>query len=347
MISKKFVVLYLLSLVVAMLLPGCVDAASTPSMSLDDPAFLVVVITTAVCGFLGLLYMVQLLVNTKPGAGLPKVLPVDDFEPFPLIRKEILSHDTCRFTLGLPPGHVLGLPIGQHISLKFTNPKTGKAVQRSYTPVTNDTVSDEVQLVIKVYRPAPPKFPDGGLMSQHLDSLKIGDTILVKGPKGHLHYKGRGKFSTKPLGKPLEERSCRYIGMMAGGTGITPMLQILQAVLVHPEYCDSKTQVKLIYANQTPDDILVRTELEDLAKQFPDRFQLWYTVDRFPNKDKETWKYDTGFITPEMVKKHLVFGEQAKAQTQFFVFGPPPMVKFACLPALKELGFEEKNWSVF
>jgi nitrate reductase (NAD(P)H) len=32
-------------------------------------------------------------------------------------------------------------------------------------------------------------------MSQHLDSLAIGDTIDVKGPVGHFVYEGRGQFS--------------------------------------------------------------------------------------------------------------------------------------------------------
>jgi Na+-transporting NADH:ubiquinone oxidoreductase subunit NqrF len=40
-----------------------------------------------------------------------------------------------------------------------------------------------------------PKFPEGGKMSQHLDSLAVGDSIDVKGPVGHFVYEGRGKFS--------------------------------------------------------------------------------------------------------------------------------------------------------
>jgi nitrate reductase (NAD(P)H) len=32
-------------------------------------------------------------------------------------------------------------------------------------------------------------------MSQHLDTLAIGDTIDVKGPVGHFVYEGRGQFS--------------------------------------------------------------------------------------------------------------------------------------------------------
>ncbi len=37
-----------------------------------------------------------------------------------------------------------------------------------------------------------PKFPDGGKMSQHLESMQIGDYIDVRGPNGLLVYEGRG-----------------------------------------------------------------------------------------------------------------------------------------------------------
>jgi len=53
-----------------------------------------------------------------------------EFQPFKLIKKESLSHDTRRFTFALQtPTKKLGLPIGQHISLKFVD-KDGKGVQR-------------------------------------------------------------------------------------------------------------------------------------------------------------------------------------------------------------------------
>lgn len=54
----------------------------------------------------------------------------NEFQPFKLIKKESLSHDTRRFTFALQtPTKKLGLPIGQHISLKFVD-KDGKGVQR-------------------------------------------------------------------------------------------------------------------------------------------------------------------------------------------------------------------------
>ena len=42
----------------------------------------------------------------------------------------------------------------------------------------------------------------------------------------------------------------------------------------------------------------MRAELEDLAQAHPDRFKIWYTVDR-PNDD---WPYSSGFITAEMIQ---------------------------------------------
>ena len=38
-----------------------------------------------------------------------------------------------------------------------------------------------------------PRFPNGGKMSQHLDSLEIGDTIDIRGPEGKVTYVGRGR----------------------------------------------------------------------------------------------------------------------------------------------------------
>ena len=207
----------------------------------EDSSF-VIGLVSFLCLVVGTLVFLK---NQKP----PTVLPKKDFEKFPLIRKEEISHDVRRFTFGLPEGHVLGLPTGQHVSLRFKD-ADGKTHQRSYTPVTDNSSIGEVSLVIKVYKAnVHPKFPEGGKMSQHLDSLKIGDTIDMKGPKGHMEYKKRGNFSVKPLGKPKEERQTKQIIMMAGGTGITPMLQILHFIFKNPG--DASVKVKLLYANQS------------------------------------------------------------------------------------------------
>lgn len=98
-----------------------------------------------------------------------------------------------------------------------------------------------------------------------------------------------------------------------------------------------------IFSLQAEDDILVRKELESLVKDYPNQFKLHYTVDKPPETG---WEYSNGFISKEMIEEFCLFNGSAK-DTQVFMCGPPPMIKFACLPNLKELGFTNKNWFIF
>ncbi|XP_043915166.1 NADH-cytochrome b5 reductase 2-like [Protopterus annectens] len=85
---------------------------------------------------------------------------------------------------------------------------------------------------------------------------------------------------------------------------------------------------------KTEDDILLRTELEEVAESHPDQFKLWYTLDR-PPKD---WKYSTGFITENMMKDHL---PSPTDDVLILMCGPPPMIQFACNPNLDKLKYPE------
>ncbi|RLN79554.1 hypothetical protein BBJ28_00012775, partial [Nothophytophthora sp. Chile5] len=218
----------------------------------------------------------------------------------PLVEKEALSHDTRRFRFALPsPQHALGLPVGQHISLRYTD-EQGKLVMRSYTPVSSDDALGYVDLVIKVYfKNVHPKFPDGGKMSQYLEGMALGDTIEVSGPKGKLAYMGKGEIHIKHRARDVvpEVRKASKIGMIAGGTGITPMLQIVRRALQDPE---DKTEFFLLFANQSEADILCRDEIDAMAVAHAN-VHVWYTLDRAD----DSWKYSVGFVSAEMMKKHL------------------------------------------
>lgn len=125
-----------------------------------------------------------------------------------------------------------------------------------------------------------PKFPDGGKMSQYLESMKIGDTIDIRGPSGRIEYHGNGKFTVRKSRKdPPSEYNVKRVGLIAGGVGITPILQLVRHILKNPR---DKTECALLYANQTEDDILLRDELEKAAQQYPGRFKYWYTLDKPP-----------------------------------------------------------------
>lgn len=226
---------------------------------------------------------------------------------------------------------MLGLPVGQHIHLIANI--DDEMVIRAYTPVSSDENYGYVDLVIKVYkRDVHPKFPNGGKMSQYVDGLKIGDTIAFRGPTGKLQYLGDGKFSIKRLRKePATKVTVDTINMIAGGTGITPMLQLAREILSNP----SKNTIKLalLFANQTEDDILLRNELDELSSKHSTQFKVWYTVDKADDK----WEYSTGFVNADMIKAHL-FEPSKRSIT--LMCGPPPMINFACMPNLEALGYE-------
>ena len=78
--------------------------------------------------------------------------------------------------------------------------------------------------------------------------------------------------------RPDQTRKVKHLGMIAGGTGITPMLQVITAI-IRDEY-DTTTTMALLFANQTEEDILLREELDGLARKHPHRFRVAYTLDR-------------------------------------------------------------------
>ncbi|XP_067643758.1 NADH-cytochrome b5 reductase 3 isoform X1 [Eurosta solidaginis] len=264
-------------------------------------------------------------------ARLRTLVDPNDKYQLPLIEKEILSHDTRRFRFGLPSNqHVLGLPVGQHIHLIATI--DNELVIRPYTPISSDDEVGYVDLVIKVYfKNVHPKFPEGGKMTQYLEQLSIGDKISFRGPSGRLQYQGQGRFQIKKLRKdPPKTVVAKRVNMIAGGTGITPMLQLIRDVLKHND--KDKTELALLSANQSESDILCRNELDDLVKKYPEQLKVWYTVDRAA----EGWTYGVGFINEAMVGEHLF---PASEHTLVLMCGPPPMINFACNPALDKLEF--------
>lgn len=188
----------------------------------------------------------------------------------------------------------------------------GESVARSYTPVSNNSDRGFLELVVKVY-------PDGKLTNGYLAELESGDEVLFRGPKGAIRY---------------YPGLCKNIGMVAGGTGVTPMFQVIRAIC---EDDHDTTQVSLIYANRSEQDILLRKELDTFARRYPKNFKVYYILDHPP----ENWSYGSGYVTKELMSEKL---PAPNLNTKMMLCGPPGMVN-AAKKSLVDLGFEQPGAS--
>ena len=297
------------------------------------------------------------------------------FKPAHLIEKESVTHNSSRYRFSIGDGKVLGLPVGQHISFKFED-SNGKEVMRPYTPTSGNSCVGHVDFVIKTY----PR----GRMSQHVDHLRIGDSILMRGPKGKFQYHRGMKrafgalhrlvhtmqpntdalaacaaCSAAQLGLPHSrqqlvqhaaclscmcsqsvalQRSCRVkraqgyarAGMVAGGTGVTPMFQVMRQIAADPL---DTTDVHLLFGNVSAEDILLRDELDKLATQHAGQISVTYVLDEAP----PGWPGEVGYVTAAMLQRHC---PAPADNVMLLLCGPRPMTK-AVEGAAAEVGYSK------
>lgn len=251
--------------------------------------------------------------------------------PFRLQNKIVLSRDSFMLDFALPsPQHVLGLPTGKHMFMSAVI--NGETVLRRYTPISSNYDIGCVKFVIKAYRPCE-RFPDGGKMSQYVDTLKIGDMMDFRGPVGEFEYLADGDFL-------LDGEECHgtKFNMVAGGTGITPCMQIAAEILRHP--ADS-TQISLIFAAREEGDLLMRSTLDEWAANFPDKFKVHYILsDSWPSD----WKYSTGFVDRQLFADQFY---SAGDGVYNLMCGPPIMLDRGCSPNLNALGHKKSSMFAF
>ncbi|NUR31623.1 MAG: FCD domain-containing protein, partial [Catenulispora sp.] len=197
---------------------------------------------------------------------------------------EQLSPTTIALTVQTADRDKLAFLPGQYVNLAVP----GSMETRSYSFSSSPEDKDLTFLV---------KLTPGGLMSTYLtDRAAVGDTVTFTGPLG--------SFFLRETERPVL--------LLAGGTGLAPILSILRKLRADA----SKRQVHLLYGVSTDDDLVELATIEELATTLPGFTWDYCVADPAsvaPNKG-----YVTGLLRPE----NLHGGDVA-----VYLCGPPAMVE--------------------
>lgn len=135
----------------------------------------------------------------------------------------------------------------------------------------------------------------------------------------------------------------KHVGMIAGGTGIAPMMQVLREILDNPQ---DKTIVHLLFVNRHEQDILLKEEIDRLLALHPQQLQVTYVVSQPLSKE---WKGERGHLTLDLIHRCM---PPPGDQSLIFVCGPPGFVthvsgkkkiRGVVSGLLKDAGYTRKN----
>jgi nitrate reductase (NAD(P)H) len=227
----------------------------------------------------------------------------------------------------------------EHVILRIEDSTERKGyLERKYTPITVDEAAGHVDIALKVYTPPHNHngvhFDNGGKMTLALQALAVGDTVLMAGPTGSLKYVGNGHFQLV-LKKEQRQLHADHVVLLAGGTGITPGLQIIKRLIKHQA---DPTSISLVFANQTH-DIFLGNEIVEAQKVLGlQRFNTAHVIEH-PNAD---FKGFQGRIHQGMLEKCLRTAKHSgHKNTLVLVCGPRGMVS-ECAEMLTDMGLQQE-----
>lgn len=252
----------------------------------------------------------------------PTFLSPRSWKSATLHAKQAISWDTRIFTFQLESeDQMLGLPKGQHLVMRVWDPVNEEAVIRPYTPLPTAPKKGYVDILIKLYFATQDAI--GGRMSLVLDRIPIGNAIELKGPIGKFEYLGNGSCSIKNV-----RRKIKRFGMICAGSGITPIYQILHAVVNDPE---DFTRCIMLNGNRTIEDILCKEGIDLLITKSDGRAKVVYTLTQATN----TWSGLRGRIDQDLIREYC----EKDDSTLILVCGPKDFENSV------RIALEDQGWS--
>ncbi|MFN0203188.1 MAG: 1,2-phenylacetyl-CoA epoxidase subunit PaaE [Bacteroidia bacterium] len=184
---------------------------------------------------------------------------------------------------------------GQYLTLKTQI--GGEEVRRSYSICV---APNEGELRVAV------KKVQGGIFSTYANELlKVGDFLEVMTPMGQFHSEIQPNQAKKYLA-------------FAGGSGITPMMSIMKAVL----HTEPQSQITLIYGNQNRASIIFKEEIDGLKNRFMQRFRAYHVL----SKEFTDAPIFTGLMNEEKCQEFYAKLVEVEEMDEVFICGPEPMM---------------------
>ncbi|MCW2544901.1 MAG: paaK [Frankiales bacterium] len=219
------------------------------------------------------------------------------FHPLAVAAVDRLTDEAVAITFEVPPAlaDLFAFRPGQHLTLRRV--VDGEDLRRTYS-VCASAMSGPLRVAVKRL--------DGGVVSGWLvDELHAGDVVEVLPPAGR-------------FGPQLASGAARTYGLIAAGSGITPMMSIaITALELEPA-----SEVVLIYGNRTSGDVMFLDELADLKDRFPTRLQLLHVLSR----EEQESELLSGRIDPDRLRRVLATLVPVESVDEWFLCGPFGMV---------------------
>jgi ring-1,2-phenylacetyl-CoA epoxidase subunit PaaE len=197
---------------------------------------------------------------------------------------------------------------GQYINLKLT--LDGKEIRRAYS-LCSSPESSELRIAVKAVK-------DGTFSVLANSKLKAGDTLEVGTPEGKFTFEADAN------------RSKNYLAFVAG-SGITPVLSILQSVLKS----EPKSTFVLVYGNKTPEDAIFHQQLHDLQLKYVGRFFVHYVYSQVKVDNELFGRIEKSTVNFILNNKHKELDFD-----KFYLCGPEEMINTVSI-VLKERNIKE------
>lgn len=224
------------------------------------------------------------------------------------VRRETKDAVSILFNIPVELRDFYQFKAGQYVTLKLT--LDGTEIRRAYS-LCAAPERHEFRIAVKAV--------SGGTFSVFAnDKLKAGDLLEVSTPEGRFTF------------EPDSGRLRNYLGF-AAGSGITPVLSILESVLES----EPKSTFVLVYGNKTPEDVMFYQHLHDLQLKYVGRFFVHFVYSKVNVPGALFGRIDKSVVNFVLNNKHKELDFE-----KFYLCGPEGMIN-TVTQVLKERNIKE------